>query len=322
VLAATRCDSGALADADVCVVYVECGYDHTVVLPSDGGVIAFGSNYCGELSTGNNYSQPTPHARAAGVRGTGRRAHRGLRRWCLLLAAPGRRRPRLRDGAQQLRPARHQQHDPRQRADQIDAAHFGGAPFAAVACGNSHTMTITRDEVILYCWGQGANGRSLGHIWTTSQLRSPWWARWRMRASCASRRAAATRARSRPIIPAADREGIPQLLQGDALAAGGAPVRALSTGCGGLHTALIAGTPPAAPGFEAPLAFAMQKPGPKTPSKRAVAATAPPVAAQGKAARRADAARGTKRKRVDGAGARAGYCARAAPLQGGGGGGG
>ena len=92
VLAATRCDFGALAGADTLVVFVACSCFHTVVLTSDGGVIAFGSNPHGQLGTVNNNAQPT------------------------------------------------------------DAAHFGGAPIAAVTCGHNHTLAITRGEGRLY-WG-------------------------------------------------------------------------------------------------------------------------------------------------------------------------
>ena len=59
VLAATRCDFGALAGADTLVAFVACSCFHTVVLTSDGGVIAFGSNPHGQLGTGNNNAQPT-----------------------------------------------------------------------------------------------------------------------------------------------------------------------------------------------------------------------------------------------------------------------
>ena len=95
--------------------------------------------------------------------------------------------------------------------------------------------------------------------------------------------------------------------------AAGATVSALSTGCRAEHAAFIAGPPPAAPGFEAPLVFAMQKPAAKEPDPAAVAALAalrPPAdegggaaAASSSAAAGGDAAsagseQGTKRKRA------------------------
>jgi hypothetical protein len=108
-------------------------------------------------------------------------------------------------------------------------------------------MTITRDEVKLYCWGQGANGRTgLGHMdnVTTPQPLVGALADARVVRVAACCRHSCALAEDGCVfefgctdgIPAADGEGIPQLLQGGALAAGGAPVRALCTGCGGLHT--------------------------------------------------------------------------------------
>ena len=111
-------------------------------------------------------------------------------------------------------------------------------------------------------------------------------------------------------IPAAGRQGTPQLLQEGALAAG-TTVCALSTGCYAQHAAFIEGPPPAEPGFEAPLVFAMQKPAAKEPDPAAVAALAalrPPDEGGGAAAASSSAAagggaasagseQGTKRKR-------------------------
>ena len=111
-------------------------------------------------------------------------------------------------------------------------------------------------------------------------------------------------------IPAADQQGTPQLLQEGALTAG-TTVCALATGCNATHAAFIAGPPPAAPGFEAPLVFAMQKPAAKEPDPAAVAALAalrPPDEGGGAAAASSSAAagggaasagseQGTKRKR-------------------------
>ena len=113
-------------------------------------------------------------------------------------------------------------------------------------------------------------------------------------------------------VSAAGRQGTPQLLQEGALAAG-TTVCALSTGCWATHAAFAEGPPPAAPGFEAPLVFAMQKPAAKEPDPAAVAALAalrPPdegggaaaassSAAAGGGAAKAGSEQGTKRKRDD-----------------------
>jgi hypothetical protein len=68
----------------------------------------------------------------------------------------------------------------------------------------------------------------------------------------------------------AGQQGTPQLLQEGALA--GTTVCALGVGYRGEHAAFIAGPPPANPGLEPPLAFAMQKPAAKEPDPAAVAA--------------------------------------------------
>ena len=203
---------------------------------------------------------------------------------------------------------------------EIDAAHFGGAPVATVVCGCDHTMVITRGEGKLYCWGDGEYGATgLGH---TDNVTTPQavvgaltYARIvRIAAGFTHSCALAEDGRVFAFgdcagIPAAGRQGTPQLLQG-ALAAG-TTVCALSTGCYAQHAAFIEGPPPAAPGFEAPLVFAMQKPAAKEPDPAAVAALAalrPPDEGGGAAAASSSAAadsgaasagseQGTKRKR-------------------------
>ena len=92
----------------------------------------------------------------------------------------------------------------------------------------------------------------------------------------------------------------------------GTTVCALSTGCWATHAAFVEGPPPAGPGFEAPLVFAMQKPAAKEPDPAAVVALAalrPPAdegggaaaasssTAAGGGAASAGAEQGTKRKR-------------------------
>jgi hypothetical protein len=205
---------------------------------------------------------------------------------------------------------------------EIDAAHFGGAPVAAVACGAHHTMAITRCEGKLYCWGEGACGATgLGHTddATTPQPVVGALADARVVRIAAGMNHACALAEDGRVFafgtvhgfPAAGRQGTPQLLQEGTLAAG-TTVCALSTGCYAQHAAFIEGTPPAEPGFEVPLAFAMQKPAAKEPDPAAVAALAalrPPPdegggaaaasssAAEGGGAACAGSEQGTKRKR-------------------------
>jgi alpha-tubulin suppressor-like RCC1 family protein len=320
VLAATRCDSGALADADVRVVFVACGYAHTVALTSDGGVIAFGYNAYGQLGTGNNDRKPTPERLACaaldGVRIVGCAAGSFFTH---LVSDDGRVFAMGQNDHGQLGTGDTTRVN---TPTEIDAAHFGGAPVAAVACGHSHTMAITRGEGKLYCWGYGESGRTgLGHTddATTPQPVVGALADARvvriaagMNHSCALAEDGRVFAFGTAVgIPAAGRQGTPQLLPEGALAAG-TTVSALSTGVRGEHAAFIAGPPPAAPGFEAPLVFAMQKPAAKEPDPAAVAALAalrPPAdegggaaaasssAAAGGGAASAGSEQGTKRKR-------------------------
>ena len=260
VLAATRCDSGALADADVRVVFVACGGRHTVALTSDGGVIVFGYNGCGQLGAGNNDRQPTPErlacAALAGVRIVGCAAGAYFTQ---LVSDDGRVFATGSNDHGQLGTGDTTRVN---TPTEIDAAHFGGAPVAAVACGSYHTMAITRGEGKLYCWGEGAFGRTgLGHTddATTPQpvvgaladarvvrIAGGW------NHSCALAEDGRVFAFGRaPGIPAAGQQGTPQLLQEGALAAG-TTVCALSSGCYATHAAFAEGPPPAAPGARWP----------------------------------------------------------------------
>jgi len=118
---------------------------------------------------------------------------------------------------------------------EIDAAHFGGAPVAAVACGTSHTMAITRGEGKLYGWGVGMFGATgLGHTddATTPQPVVGALADARVvRIAAGAKHSCALVEDGRVFalgsahgIPAAGRQGTPQLLEEGALAAGGTTV--------------------------------------------------------------------------------------------------
>jgi len=291
VLAATRCDSGALEDADVRVVFVACGFAHTVALTSDGGVIAFGGNYCGELGTGNNdFRQPTPErlacAALVGVRIVGCAAGALFTQ---LVSDDGR-----------VFATGHNDHGQLGTGDttyvntptEIDAAHFGGASVAAVACGSSHTMATTRGEGKLYCWGEGTTPQPVVGALADARV---------VRIAAGMHHSCALAEDGRVFafgdcagIPAAGQQGTPQLLQEGALAAG-TTVSALSTGSFATHAAFVEGPPPSEPGFEAPLVFAMQKPAAKEPDPAAVAALAalrPPDEGGGAAAASSSAAAG------------------------------
>jgi hypothetical protein len=188
-------------------------------------------------------------------------------------------------------------------------------------------MAITRGEGKLYGWGEGGYGRTgLGHTGdaTTPQPVVGALADARVvRIAAGSTHSCALAEDGRafafgfcPGIPAAGGRSslaprwTPQLLQEGALTAG-TTVSALGTGYRGEHAAFIAGPPPAEPGFEAPLVFAMQKPAAKEPDPAAGAALAalrPPDEGGGAAAASSSAAagggaasagseQGTKRKR-------------------------
>ena len=256
VLAATRCDFAALADADARVVFVACGFGHTMALTSDGGVIAFGRNSFGQLGTGNNDDQPTPErltcAALAGVRIVGCAAGS---RFTQLVSDDGRVFAMGRNDHGQLGTGDTTNVN---TPTEINAVRFGGAAVAAVACGHSHTMAITRGEGKLYCWGQGECGATgLGHrrdamtpqpvIGALAETRVV-----RIAAgldhSCALAEDGRVFAFGDCVgIPDAGEQGTPQLLQEGALAAG-TTVRALGTGGYAKHAAFIMGKTPTTPG--------------------------------------------------------------------------
>jgi alpha-tubulin suppressor-like RCC1 family protein len=256
VLAVTRCNSGALADADARVVFVACGGFHTVALTSDAGVIAFGYNHHGQLGTGNADRQPTPERLACaaldGVRIVGCAAGYGITQF---VSDDGRVFAMGKNDNGQLGTGNTTDVN---TPTEIDAAHFGGAPIAAVSCGFSHTMAITRDEGKLYCWGQGEDCRTgLGH---TDDATTPQPV---VGALAGARVVRIVAGLVRSCALAGDgrvfafgrapgiQEGVrtPQLLQEGALAAGTA-VCAIGTGCSTEHTVFVGGPPPNEPGFD------------------------------------------------------------------------
>ena len=154
---AVRCPLGALLDTAESVAAVACGGSHTVAVTTAGRVIAFGGNIHGELGMpgcgSTTTMDPTPVLLACvaldGVRIVGCAA--GGNHTCLV-SEDGRVFAMGRNGSGQLGLGHTTDaHTP----TEIDAAHFGGAPIAAVACGGFHTMAITRDEGKLYGWGDG-----------------------------------------------------------------------------------------------------------------------------------------------------------------------
>ena len=329
VLSATRCGSGALADdADVRATFVACGWGHTVVLTGTGGVVVFGLNNWGQLGTGDTDDQPTPVLLACaaldGVRIVGCAAGEDDTQ---LVSDDGRVFVMGGNGCGQLGTG---DTSAVNTPTQIDAAHFGGAPVAAVACGACHTVAITRGEGKLYCWGRGDMGRTgLGHTKnaTTPQPVVGALAGARVvRVAAGMFHTCALVEDGRVFVlgavggtpaaaAAAAQDSTARLMQGDALA--GSTARVLGSGCYASHMALVTGEPPATAGFEAPLVFAMQKkPAPKTPKHTAAAASAaaaaavaaPSIAARqpssggkggGAAAASTYAVQGTKRKHGD-----------------------
>ncbi len=263
VLAATRCDSGALADADVRVVFVACGLGHTVALTSDGGVIAFGHSRFGQLGTGNNeFRQPVPErlacAALVGVRIVGCAAGANFTH---LVSDDGRIFAMgVNDNGQLGTGDTTAVNTP----TEIDAAHFGGAPVAAVACGAFHTMAITRGEGKLYCWGEGADGATgLGHMddATTPQPVVGALADVRVVRIAAGYIHSCALAEDGRVFAFGSCPGtftrvrIPRtLIEGaageHALALAGTTVCAVSSGAHAYHVAFIEGPPPAEPDFE------------------------------------------------------------------------
>jgi hypothetical protein len=119
-------------------------------------------------------------------------------------------------------------------------------------------MAITRGEGKLYCWGEGMNGATglggTGDVTTPTPVVGALEDARVVRIAAGAEHSCALVHDGRVFafgfnvgIPAVGLNGIPQLLQEGALAAG-TTVSALSTGCFATHAAFIAGPPPTEPG--------------------------------------------------------------------------
>jgi hypothetical protein len=302
---AARCGAGALADAATRVAFVACGAWHTVAVLESGGVVVFGRNNQGQLGLGEPRTarQPTPALLLAaaldGVRIVGCAAGSSF---TLLVSDDGRVFAQGYNGSGQLGLGDHTR---RSTPTAIDAQHFGGAPIAAVACGNAHTLAVTRDGT-LYGWGSGGYGAAgLGH---TDDAVTPQPVVGALAGARVVRTAAGMSSScalvedghvftwgDAPWVAGNQAQSTPQLLQSDTT------VSALNTGgCFAHAETFVAGTPPDEPGFDAQVPLPpLQKPAAKEPDPLAVAALqggGGGAAAAPAPAPAAVAARGTKRK--------------------------
>ena len=263
VLAPTLCDLGALAETDVPaprVVFVACGYSHTVALTSNGGVVVFGSQLFGALGTGNTHEYTTPHLLTCAA----------LDRVRIVGCAAGASFTQLLSDEGRVFATGYNDHGQLGTGDmvhvytptEIDSARFGGAPVAAVACGSAHTMAITRGEGKLYCWGEGEHGATglglrvdavapLPVVGALAEARV-------VRIAAGMLHSCALTEDGRVFafgncggIPVAGQQGVPQLLQEGEMAAG-TTVRVISTGCCARNVAFVQGAPPNEPGFYNP----------------------------------------------------------------------
>ena len=263
VFTATRCVAGALAEADVRVAFVACGGLHTVAVTTDGSVIVFGGNFCGQLGVGSSgSSRPAPEqlacAALVGVRIVGCAAGGNFTH---LVSDDGHVFAIGQNDIGQLGTGDTSHVN---TPTDIGAQHFGGKAVAAVAGGASHVLVLTVDGELFAC-GQGSKGATgLGH---TAGALTPQ----RVAGAadvCVVRIAAGIRHSSALThdgrvfafgtgggTPAAGAGGVPQLLLQGALADAAAAVRALGSGCSTGHSTFVPGAPPRAPGFDAPLTF-------------------------------------------------------------------
>ena len=241
-------------------VFVACGAKHTVALTSNGDVIVFGGNDHGQLGTGNNDDQPTPERLACaaldGVRIVGCAAGEYFTQ---LVSDDGRVFAMGRNNFGQLGTGDTTSVN---TPHEINAAYFGGEPVAAVACGRSHTMAITRDNGKLYCWGQRLFGATGGPL--LDRLSStPTLVKGNLEGARVVRIAAGllhscALVDNGHVFVFGSYEGIPWL----SMSMPGIPqrlqlgeVNVCSIGGGGcaMHSAFIQGTPPVTPGFESPV---------------------------------------------------------------------
>ena len=265
VLAATRCALGAFDDggageaSGVRVVSVACGGGHTVAATSDGGVVVFGNNDRGQLGAAEASEVLIPERLACevldGVCIVGCAAGNDS---AFLVSDDGRVFAMGRNDNSQLGLGHTTDAN---TPTELDAAHFGGAPIVAVACGVYHTLLLTRAGALHAC-GLGMLGATgLGDDMHAERAPQPVLAPLAgvrvVRIAAGFNRSCALTADGRVFsfgngsgVPAAGVRGIPQLLR-HALA--DTTVCALGGGCFADHSIFVAGTPPAEPGFDPPV---------------------------------------------------------------------
>lgn len=255
---------GALAEKDVRVAFVACSSFETVAVTTDGGVIVFGSNGCGQLGTGNNTNELNPVRLTCTV----------LEDVDIIGCATGGRTTYLIsfDGRVFAMGSNfHGQLGLGHTNDvntptEIDAAHFG-APVAAVAC-NSHFMIALTCEGKLFSCGKGIRTpRPVDVVIDTFIVRI---------VACENDFFALSK--EGKVFIAARNEGIGTLsliippFQKLVDELEDTTVRSIGGGSCAREAVFLTGEPPTEPGFDGPLVFAMQKPAAHEPSADAIAA--------------------------------------------------
>jgi len=256
VVTATRCATGALADADRRVAFVACGTLHTVALTTDHLVVVMGNNTHGQLGTGANGRCPAPEllllacAALDGVRIVGCAAGGSFTH---LVSDDGR---VFAMGFNANGNLGFGHTNNVNEPTLVDPAHFDGEPVVAMACSTSfHTLALTRKGALYACGKGGHAATGLGH---TNDAVTPQ----RVVVGSAARarivRIAVGNGHSCALTDAGHvlvfgaGAGAPSTLQlQDALA--GTTIGALGGGCYAEHSAFLVGKPPRAPGFDEPL---------------------------------------------------------------------